>query len=261
MEKKDIKKVELDILIEIKRICDFYNIEFFLIGGSFLGAIRHKGFISWDDDIDIGMTRGNYEKFIQVSSKEFTGKIKVQNYYSDNTYPLSFLKVLNTAYKVKENRSRNKDSLNGIFVDVFPFDRMPKSTIRRKIQIFRFKFLNSYIEYELGWRSKNFKNEMISFLINIFSNKKITFFVKKRDKIMREYNKQKKFDYYNIPSQYGPEKEVIKEKEMNKMKQITFENIKLNIPEAYDKILTRQYGNYMIPPKPEERNAKHLNLK
>ncbi|GEP18439.1 LicD family protein [Pediococcus pentosaceus] len=48
---------------------------------------------------------------------------------------------------------------------------------------------------------------------------------------------------------------------MNKMKQITFENIKLNIPEAYDKILTRQYGNYMIPPKPEERNAKHLNLK
>ena len=81
MERKELQLLELEIAKEIKRICDENNIDYFIIGGTLLGAVRHRGFIPWDDDIDIGMTVENYERFINVAPSKLDCRLFLQLSY------------------------------------------------------------------------------------------------------------------------------------------------------------------------------------
>lgn len=92
-ELKELQKVLLDILKEVKRVCDENNIDYFIIAGTALGAVRHKGFIPWDDDIDIGMTRDNYEKFIKIANTKLSEEFFLQTMETEEETPFYFAKV------------------------------------------------------------------------------------------------------------------------------------------------------------------------
>ena len=83
-----IQKVELDMLRDFDAMCEKHGIQYFAVGGTTIGCVRHKGFIPWDDDIDIGMVREDFEKFLRVANTEYGDKYSVLNFESDNTYPL-----------------------------------------------------------------------------------------------------------------------------------------------------------------------------
>ena len=126
LDSKTLKKlhdVELEILQEIIRICKKYDIKYYLAGGTLLGAVRHKGFIPWDDDLDIGMLREDYDKFMKYGIKEIDDKYFIHCDKTDPNYWLPFIKVRKNSTTFVEELLNKKEVLhNGIFVDIFPMD-------------------------------------------------------------------------------------------------------------------------------------------
>ena len=136
-EAEQLKKIEYAILKEIKKICDNHNLQFFMIGGTLLGAVRHHGIIPWDDDIDIGLLRKDYQTFIEFAPKELPSYLWVSNYHTDEGMGEPFTKVMDMRGKLVEIFASTSNSPKGIFVDVFPVDHVPDSKIKRIIHRFK----------------------------------------------------------------------------------------------------------------------------
>lgn len=122
---KEIWAVELDLLAEFQRVCEKYNIRYFASGGTLLGAVRHKGFIPWDDDLDLEMFRDDYAKLCEVGPKEFKKPYVFQNEYTESGSTRGFSKLRNcqtTAMYKHEARECYKGYDKGIFIDIFPLD-------------------------------------------------------------------------------------------------------------------------------------------
>ena len=130
MEKRTIdleqqKKIQFEILKEVRDFCDNNNLTYFLGGGTLLGAIRHKGYIPWDDDIDIMMPREDYEKLLTEFNKTCDNQYKLLSYKNTEDYYYLFAKVINTkTILVEDNYKKIKDL--GIYIDVFPIDYLPE---------------------------------------------------------------------------------------------------------------------------------------
>ena len=138
MEKELLRKVQLtqlEIAKEIRRVCDENNIRYFLACGTFLGAVRHQGFIPWDDDMDIGMLRSDYEKFCRIAPQKLKPEDCLQTWYTDPNYSLPFGKVLKRNTPYLESKKTRKLKENGFYVDIFPYDYAPEDPAE----------LNSYV--------------------------------------------------------------------------------------------------------------------
>ena len=135
MDKATLRQVQLtqlSIAKEIKRICDDHDIEYFLDSGTLLGAVRHKGFIPWDDDMDIAMTRENYDKFLAVAKVELDSRFFLQTWETDKNYPMPFAKIRLNGTKYVENVFEKAQMHQGIYVDVFPYDVWPQKKRKQK---------------------------------------------------------------------------------------------------------------------------------
>lgn len=122
---KKLQKVEVEIVSEVIRICNKFNLDYFTVGGTTLGAIRHNGFIPWDDDIDIGLIRTDYDKFIKVAPNELRKEFVLQHYETEKATPTYHAKVMKKGTIFLEGYARNIDIEHGIFVDIMPFDKVP----------------------------------------------------------------------------------------------------------------------------------------
>ena len=120
-----VQIIELEIMKEIDRICKKHNIEYFAIGGTLLGSIRHKGFIPWDDDIDLGMSSENYDKFLSVVNNELDDKYLFHTWNDETQYALPISKVMMRGTHVVETFSKHVLANNGIWVDIFCYDLVP----------------------------------------------------------------------------------------------------------------------------------------
>ena len=129
---KELQRAELDILKEIILICERHNLTWFAIGGTLLGAVRHNGFIPWDDDIDIGLPRKDYEKLLQYAEKELPESYQVIR--SAGKYRFLFAKIHNKNTTFIEQQCKGKPSwYKGVFVDITPFDGVPNNRFLQKI--------------------------------------------------------------------------------------------------------------------------------
>ena len=122
---RELQLVELEILLEVDRVCRENGIEYFLDGGTALGAVRHGGFIPWDDDIDIGMTRENYEKFLEIAPEKLKNDYFLQTRKTDKKAPYMYAKVRKNGTVFMEWNKRNLDMHHGIYIDIFPYDNVP----------------------------------------------------------------------------------------------------------------------------------------
>ena len=116
---KEMQKIELEMLLEVDRICKKFNIRYFLIAGTLLGAIRHKGFIPWDDDIDIIIPLNDYIKFCKVAEKELNKNYFLQNYKTDFT-AMWYTKIRKNNTTAIQANHKNKLHHQGIWIDIFP---------------------------------------------------------------------------------------------------------------------------------------------
>ena len=158
-----LRRAQLMIAKEIKRICDLNNINYFLDSGSMLGAVRHSGFIPWDDDMDIGMCCDDYEKFISIAPKELDNRFFLDNSETNKSNPLVFSKVGLKGTTYIENIGNKNLEHNEIFVDVFPYYYISDNIMERKIEGLEMAFLAQAIMSKSGykvWKGKGLKKRL-----------------------------------------------------------------------------------------------------
>ena len=135
MDRELLRKVQLtqlEIAKEIRRVCQENDIRFFLDAGTFLGAVRHQGFIPWDDDMDVGMLREDYDKFCRIAPEKLGKDYCFQSWYEDPNYALPFGKVMKRGTVYLEGKKTNRLQENGFYVDIFPYDHVPAEKKARK---------------------------------------------------------------------------------------------------------------------------------
>ena len=130
----ELQKIELDILKSVIDICDELNLKYYLVCGSALGAVKYNGFIPWDDDIDIGLPREDYEIFIQKAQAMLPEYYFLQNYNTDKNFPLFMTKIRDSRTTFVEMQFQNIDMHHGVYIDVFPLDGYPnkRKAIKKK---------------------------------------------------------------------------------------------------------------------------------
>ena len=264
-EIKQVQLCEIEILQEIDCICKKHNLEYFAIGGTALGAVRHEGFIPWDDDIDIGMARSDYEKFLKIASKELPDEYHIQNIFTESKSPFYFTKIRKNKTKFVEYYLRDYPIHHGIFVDIFPFDAIPDNRIVEKIhfrivrmlyQLFLAKSLDtvcsSFLEQKGDFQKtyKHYVRKMLHALLRPVP-KKVLFW--SLDKCSRMFNKK---DTKRIG--HVSRKRLMVDKEvLYPICCLSFDGFMMPVPNDYDAYLESQFGDYWSLP-PEEKRYGHL---
>ena len=145
---RKVQLKELEILLEIKRICDNNNINYYLCFGTLLGAVRHKGFIPWDDDVDIYMKRDDYNRFLQVAPNQISKNFFIESSKFNSNFPRTFTKVKANGTIFLEKYFQSTGVHPGIWVDVFPLDSLSKSSQKSlKFKIHNMLLLQSLADY------------------------------------------------------------------------------------------------------------------
>ena len=156
-DKKDRARLHgelLDIMAEIIRVCEVCGIPYFIQGGTAIGALFNKGIVPWDDDIDIGMTRADYERFLQLAPQHLRPQYFLEWFGTERNTPFYFAKVKKNGTLFVEEMFRNMDIHHGIFVDIFPYDRIPDNKWLERLHRFRSRFwINCFIGKQIWlWR-------------------------------------------------------------------------------------------------------------
>lgn len=155
-ELSQLRIVLYDILGEITRICDKHHIDYFAIGGTAIGSLYDQDILPWDDDVDLGMTRENYNKFLQVAPSELKPDFFLSWLETDSHTPFYYAKVKKNGTVFLEDKYKNVEMHQGIFVDIFPFDNVPDSSFFRKLQYKLSNFLKTCFMATEVWMWKNF---------------------------------------------------------------------------------------------------------
>lgn len=260
-DKELLRKLQLtqvEMLDEIVRICNKYELQYFLIGGTLLGAVRHKGFIPWDDDLDIAMPRKDYNKFIKIAKKELNEKYYLHDIEFDSKYWVSFVKVrkYNTIFEPIQD-STIDTKYKGVYVDIFPLDNANREkSLFQDIQAKICKGLTSF-QYRRSHATMITKTpfgiKLLYPLLSLFSIKCISKIINN----VMQLNKNENSKYFiNIGSFINVHKQTMLKEKYLPSTELEFEGKKYSVPNDYDYVLKRLYGDYMKLP-PEEKRVTH----
>lgn len=256
-----LHQVDLDIVKEVIAICKKYNLKYYMLGGTMLGAVRHKGFIPWDDDIDLGLPRKDYDKFLKVAPKYLSAHLKMVNYHTDPNYHYYITRILDTETKVIEERIGNENKYTNASIDIFPIDGTPNNPILRKIYFFRVLFHRAMMSlcYKDSIDRKRPRGKAEKLLLAVMERipiEKMTTPYKQKqkiDRLLKSQNVERSEYIGNIMGAYRT-KEIVPKSFYGKGKMYKFENILLCGLEDYDAYLKYTYGDYMkLPPKDKQK--------
>lgn len=260
---RELQLCELEILKDFIKVCNRLKLTWYLCGGTLLGCVRHKGFIPWDDDIDICMPRKDYEIFMKKGQNYLKESYFVQNHITDSEYTNCYAKIRDSNTTFVEYTCRRQNINHGVYIDIFPLDNF---NANKKIQnkLADIKYAINKIPVRISYlRVPNKKNKMENILIKInnstFSKlaniNMIQKSIKKNEKIAKTYQNEKTSHYkmYHTNSECKQCEKTI----FNHGKSLSFENIKVQVPTNYDQYLTQNYGNYMQLPPKSERIGHH----
>ena len=243
------------ILDQVVAICNRYHLKYYLIGGTLLGAVRHQGFIPWDDDLDIVMPRADFDLFINEYAKELPSPYTVKWINTDPNYFQVFAKVCNEKTLFAEMLGDEKLTNTGIFIDIFPLDEVKG----RNNEVKRRKWLMSRIKIIMCSKAANSYNHVgQKFLANLLSIKRLH---KMATRLMTKSN-GKGYQYYaNFGSQYSIDKQTHLITSFGDGLLLDFEDKKYSVPVAYDTVLKSIFGNHYMDIPPEEKRRTHYPAK
>ncbi|WP_367295212.1 phosphorylcholine transferase LicD [Levilactobacillus yonginensis] len=254
-----IHQVELGNLEQFIHLCDDLHLPYFLMGGSLLGAIRHQGFIPWDDDVDVGLLRADYDQFLAAAPTALAGThYFLQTPASDENYALSYAKLLDRNTYIEEKNNVN-NARKGIFIDIFPLDRIPDDLTAQREQLTKFQILNTRLLFQLRYHLVDNPLRKLQNPLNVDQLAEAHSLKAERQAVMTQYQSQSQLTQVkNLASQYSYTKEVLTVAEVTNLTTVPFEHLTVQVPADYANILTRMYGNYLQLPPENQRTEKHL---
>ncbi|MCH5303732.1 MAG: LicD family protein [Ruminococcus sp.] len=274
MEKELLRKLqltELEIAKEVKRICDENGINYFMDSGTLLGAVRHKGFIPWDDDMDFGFLREDYEKFIKIAPKCLKDEYILQTWESDPYYPWAYSKVRKKDTLFVENMIVKAKHHMGVFVDLFPYDAYPdnkKDQKKHGRKIMRYRYIMLMKSNMTPWKGKKsalkkvavfLKYKFYAFLGVFYNREKL---IKKYDELMKKFNDIETEYVYEQSGNARYGKWIVPKKCFDSYAQLEFEDTKFKAPNEWDVYLKTTFGDYMkLPPEDKRKTHNPVEIK
>ncbi len=257
MNQKKVWAIELDLLREFRRVCDKYNLKWFGIYGTLLGAVRHQGFIPWDDDLDICMPRKDYELLTKVYAKEFENPYFLQTPYTDKDYAYSFAKLRNSNTSFATKAFIESSMNQGIFLDIYPLDESESEgyekrreeiiAVLKKCSAFMSRnnkyIQNKHTEFAKTQRFCDGDGEKLYEMIQGIASS----------------SGMKDCEYCSLEvlTIYSSERNRWEKSLFDDVSEVPFCNTTVFVPSGWDRILKTIYGEYMKYPPVEERGKGH----
>jgi lipopolysaccharide cholinephosphotransferase len=254
---REIQECELEILKCFKNFCQKNKLFYVLCAGTLIGAVRHKGFIPWDDDIDVHMLRPDYERLVYGDDLDYSmlpPHIKICK-WQDGTLNYPFIKLIDTRTKIDSKYIDNMYEVSSVWIDVFPIDALPSDT-RECDKLFKKSTrLRQILTIKMSQSKQGktrWKKILKPVLKIIFKPISIKALCKKIDDVSNTYNLDS-CEYIRHLVWGDTRKQRIPKDEFVRTVQVEFEGEKFNAPSNYDEYLRQMYGDYMkIPPKEQQ---------
>lgn len=248
----DIQKKLLEIAEEVKRVCEKHEIRYFLDYGSLLGAVRHKGFIPWDDDMDIAIPRPDYEKFTKVCKTELAERFALRT-IEERNYIYYFNKVDDKTTTLIEDFNRKSDYRGGLYVDIFPVDGLPGGKAARK----RFRKKCRRLSLRANLATLDFSAKKYPWykrlIIALFRHADGRKCLLKLNKLIQKYDyESSEYVCSDIIHEMPVPKKLFEESAEYEFEGVNFASVK-----DYDGYLKALYGDYMTPPPQNEQVSNH----
>ena len=252
LDESEIKEIELGVMDYIHNLCQKENVNYSLAYGTLLGAVRHKGFIPWDDDVDIALKREEYDKLYQAILQDDDAIYKVISYENDARYPYPFYRVYD-ARTVYDNNYIENDIELGICVDVFPFDYY-KDVNKEMVKLDTYRRLSVYTLYGVHNKNAKLKNIIRYAMVLVFRLTRVKSWNKKMNVLAMQAKEGEYIDYLmenkTISTKF--DKSLL-----DNVIDSPFEDRVYKIPESYGQILTAIYGDDFMEIPPVEKQVKH----
>ncbi|OOM79970.1 LicD family protein [Clostridium sp. BL-8] len=256
---RQMQLIQLEMLLEVERICKKCNIKYCIIAGTLLGAVRHKGYIPWDDDADVAMLRGEYEKFCKACETELdTTRFYFQNHLNTPGYRWGYGKIRRVGTEFIRKGQEHMPYKSGVFIDIFPLDNVPNNVYIRKIHNFACTVIRKMLWSAVGAKcDKNMLMRCIYMLISIVPRNLIFSLYNKLMIVSNKKNTEMvRILTFPTPDNgyYGYYKRWYME-----LQNIEFEGYYFPGPKDYDGYLTFKFGNYKELPPIEQRQGHSFN--
>ena len=247
----------IDLLVRYDRFCNDNHLDYFLIFGSLLGAVRHKGFIPWDDDVDIVMPRDDYNKFISLAN-EIENPYYIQSSANENDYFLSFAKFRNVNTTCISKPFSHRKFNQGIALDIFPLDNFEAQDAQDRFE--RIKWLNMQNSTYMRMGNPHLDNLSLE-RIKTHSGRDPLGVLHEVEKLATQFNDRETEKVgVNALTIYSVEKNTWLKSDFDAFDLMEFECCRFRVPRGFDDILVTTYGDYMQFPPIEKRGGWHSNL-
>lgn len=248
-------------------ICDKHDIPYVIMGGTLLGAVRHQGFIPWDDDLDLGMKRSDYQRFLEVAQEELEPPYSLHHYQTDENYIYPYIRIQDSRYALRREHTRNQ-TVQQLWVDIFPLDGVPENPLKRwywekTLYVLRgLRNLSCFDELvNVNKSYTGLKKHIVALGMktNVQKYLNTTAILKRIDKFLMSWNLE---DNPSIGNPMGGHwfKEVYPKDYYAETVELPFEDCYLKAPKDYEKILVQMYGDYQQLPPESDRNWHGTSL-
>ena len=253
----ELQKCQLALLKEFVRVCETLDLTYYLVCGSALGAVRHGGFIPWDDDIDVALPRRDYERFLREAPGLLPGHLFVQSFHTDPCFPYIYGKLRDSRTTCIEKNTAHLPIHHGVGMDIFPLDGCPRGKCRRLVFELRKKWYLHLLGaafapprglmHRLEYRLKR--------LLGV--HRRSAAIAKRFDALLRKYPPEDSplwcsHGGWQGTLEYAPREQygtgAFRE----------FEGLRVRIPQQYHAYLTQKYGDYMTPPPRQESHHRYV---
>ena len=255
---RELQQVLLGMLLDVAEACRALDIPFFLAEGTLLGAVRHQGFIPWDDDLDLYLLRPDYERFRALAPELLGDRYRIQHPTTVENYWSSFLKVrlVDGPQRFQQAHIAHLTQDNGPLIDIFPVERVPRPDgLKLALRSASIRFLRGCLVQKLGVEpAERPVKRLLRAASRVLS---LGFIHRHLDRLLRMDGERPHAYLATLATFHPLRSQVVPAEVFARQEWVDFEGRRMPVPIGYDELLTAVYGDYRTPPPPAERGLRH----